>query len=71
MRNAKMQFPLTPTAFVADAEFSLGISDFAQDIRNSVYKKPGGYLEILKSNAGDTQVKFDRALTELLNIRAL
>lgn len=70
-RKAKMQFPLTPTTFVADEEFSLGIADFAQDIRNSVYKKPGGYLEILKSDVGDSQVKFDRALGELLNFRAL
>jgi hypothetical protein len=68
--KSEMHFPLTPTTFQAEEEFSLGIADFAQDIRNSVYKKPSGYLELLK-NSKDLQAKFDRALSELLCFRAI
>ncbi len=64
-----IQIPLTPTTLQADEEFSLSITDFALDIRNSVYKSPSGYLEILKNNIGGSQRKFDRAVSDLLCYR--
>jgi hypothetical protein len=65
-----IQIPLTPTKVQADEEFTFGIMDFAQDIKKSVYKRPDGYLEILKNDIDDSQRKFDAAVTELLDYRS-
>lgn len=65
----KLQIAVTPGWIIdADHEFHTSIPNFVADIRESVFRSPGGYLDALRGNTA-VQSRFQQAMLDMFDPR--